>query len=124
VSPAEAKALASQIELHLLAAGDWISTTDLCQRFGIRERSLRQDGRRPGLLDGFAVSSTRGGQSGFCHHRHLPTKEWLPIKHRLRRHAISELRKLRAWTNARTRCLTGQRPTLQERHTGQLLLIP
>lgn len=116
--------LAAQIEMHLLTRGTWVSTLDLCERFGIKERQLRQDGRRAGLLDAFAVSSTRGGESGFIHHRHLPTAAWLPIKHRLRRHAISELRKLRTWSLARTRCLTGKRPDLREIHTGQLLLIP
>lgn len=116
--------LARQIELHLLAAGDWIPTADLCARFCIRERALRQDGRRPGLLDQFAVSSTRNGESGFIHHRHLPTRDWLRIKHRLRRHAISELRKLRAWRIGRHNCLEGLRPHLAERHTGQLLFFP
>lgn len=124
MTPPADNSIARQIELHLLAAGDWISTADLCARFGIKERALRQDGRRPGLLDQFAVSSTRGGESGFIHHRHLPTPAWLPIKHRLRRHAISELRKLRAWTKARARCLTGLRPDLREVHTGQGLLFP
>jgi hypothetical protein len=116
--------LAAQIEIYLLSVGTWVPTAELCERFGIKERLLRQDGRRAGLLDTFAVSSTRGGESGFIHHRHLETAAWLPIKHRLRRHAVSELRKLRAWTQARARCLTGKRPELIERHTGQLVFFP
>lgn len=116
--------LAAQIEVFLLTKGTWVPTAEICQRFGIKERLLRQDGRRAGLLDAFAVSSTRGGESGFIHHRHLETAAWLPIKHRLRRHAVAELRKLRAWTQARARCLTGKRPELIERHTGQLVFFP
>lgn len=116
--------LAAQIEIHLLAQGGWVPVQDICNRFALKERALRQDGHRPGLLDAFAVSSTRGGESGYIHHRHLPTTEWLKIKHRLRRHALAELRKLRAWTTGRHNCLTGKKPILQERHTGQLLLIP
>ena len=116
--------LAAQIEIYLLAQGGWTPVQDLCNRFAIRERALRQDGPRPGLLDHFAVSSTRAGESGYIHHRHLPTPEWLKIKHRLRRHALAELRKLRTWTTGRQNTLTGKKPILQERHTGQLLLIP
>jgi hypothetical protein len=116
--------LAAQIEIFLLTKGTWVPTAEICERFSIKERMLRQDGRRAGLLDCFAVSSTRGGESGFIHHRHLETAAWLPIKHRLRRHAVAELRKLKAWTQARARCLTGKRPDLQEVHTGQGLLFP
>jgi hypothetical protein len=114
-------ALATQIEMHLLAAGGWVSTRDICARFGIAERRLRQDAARPGLLDAFAVSSTREGQSGYIHHRHLDTPDWLPIKHRLRRHAISELRRARSWDRARRNIHTGQHPRI-ERHTGQAIL--
>jgi hypothetical protein len=115
---------ARQIELYLIAAGTWVPTVVICSLFGLKERALRQDGKRPGLLDEFAVSSTRNGESGYIHHRHLATPDWLPIKHRLRRHAIAELRKLKAWTHGRANCLTGKRPELIERHTGQLVFLP
>lgn len=114
---------AAQIELFLLARGTWVPTAEICARFNLRERALRQDGKRPGICDAFAVSSTRNGESGFIHHRHLPTRDWLRIKHRLRRHAVSELRKLRAWCLGRHNCLEGLRPQLAERHTGQLILL-
>jgi hypothetical protein len=59
------------------------------------------------------------GQNGYCHHKYLPTSDWLPIKHRLRRHAIGELRRVRAWDRARHHCLTGRHPNQFERHSGQ-----
>lgn len=113
--------IALQIEQHLLAAGGFVSTAEICSRFQIQARALRQAGERPGLLDTFAVSSTQSGQHGYIHHRHLPTPEWLRVKHRLRRHAIAELRRARAWDRARHN-ITTRRPMPQERHTGQLLI--
>lgn len=124
MNSAEAKALAHQVEIFLLSRGGWVPVQDICTRFAVRERALRQDGDRPGLLDGFAVSSTRAGESGFIHHRYVPTPDWLKVKHRLLRHAIGELRKVRAWDRGRQNTLTGKRPQLAEVHTGQLLLIP
>jgi hypothetical protein len=113
--------LALQIEQHLLAAGGFVPTGEICERFPITARALRQAGDRPGLLDAFAVSSTKSGEHGYIHHRHLPTREWIRIKHRLRRHAISELRRARAWDRARRNCTT-RRPMPHERHTGQLIM--
>jgi hypothetical protein len=116
------ESLIYQIELHLLAAGGWVSTREICEKFGLTDRSLRQAGDRPALLDKFAVSSTSShGASGYIHHKFLPTSDWLPIKHRLRRHAIAELRRVRSWDRARTNILTRRdgRPT-RELHTGQL----
>lgn len=115
--------LALEIEVHLLAAGGWVSTRQICARFSITERSLRQDAGRPGLLDNFAVSSTREGASGYIHHRFLDTPHWLPIKHRMRRHAIAELRRVRRWDRARKNCRTGAPPEIMERHTGQLVFL-
>lgn len=114
--------LATQIEAYLLARGGWVPAIEICKRFSIPDRLLRQDGRRPGLLDNCAVSSTRGGQSGFIHHRFLPTEQWLPIKHRLLRHGISEIRRVRRWDQARRNILSGPRTELTEAHTGQTLL--
>lgn len=114
--------ISGQIELFLLDAGSWVPTSAIQQAFGVPERLLRQDGDRSGLLDHFAVSSTRNGASGYIHHRHLPTAEWLPIKHRLRRHAISELRRARSWDQARRNIVHGPRGFRHETHTGQALL--
>ena len=115
--------LVSEIEIYLLAERGWVPTPDICLRFSIPARLLRQDGPRPGLLDHFAVSSTKNGQNGYCHHKYLPTADWLPIKHRLRRHAIGELCRVRAWDRARHNCLTGKQPNQVERHTGQATLF-
>jgi len=114
--------LASQIELFLLDRGGWVPVAEICQRFGVAPRLLRQDGARRGLLDRCAVSSTRNGDSGFCHHRFLPTADYLPVKHRILRHAVAELRKVRAWESARRNCLSGRPPLRYEAHTGQSFL--
>lgn len=113
-------AVARQIEVYLLAQRDWVPVVDLVVRFGIRERLLRADDgvARGGLLDGFAVSSPKG----FKHASLVTTDEWLAIKHRLQRHAVAEIRKLRTWVKARRNCLQGPQPSLVERHSGQLLL--
>jgi hypothetical protein len=113
--------LANDIERLLLDRADWVPVSDICAAAGIKERALRADAGRPGLLDHCAVSSTRNGSTGYIHHRFLTTSEWLPIKHRLRRHAVSELRRLRRWSQARTHILTS-RP-LRETSTGQLVLL-
>ena len=112
--------LANEIEAFLHAARGFVPTRQICERFGIPERRLRQDEDRPGLLDEFAVSSTREKQSGYIHHDFLPTPEWLPIKHRLMRHGIAEIRRARKWESARKNCKTGKRPFMRERHTGPL----
>lgn len=114
--------LATQIEIHLLTIGTWVPTTELCDRYGINQRALRAVGRRPGLLDHFAVSSTRQGTHSYIHHRYLPTKDWLPIKHRLLSHALAEIRKARLWTKSRHNILTGPQKSLKEYHTHQALL--
>lgn len=113
----------AQIELFLLARGTWVPTAEICARFDIQERALRAVGDKPGLLDGFAVSSTKQGEHGFCHHRFVERADWLKTKHRLLRHAVGELRKVRAWDRARQNCLTGRRPELVEKHTGQLVMF-
>jgi hypothetical protein len=95
--------LQREIEAFLLQAGGWVSREALVERFDVNERSLRAKGRRPGLLDGFAVSCSDGG---FIHHKFLPTDEWLQIKHRMRRHAVAELRKTKRWDEGRQNCRT------------------
>lgn len=113
--------LQNQIEVFLLNSRTWVPTAKICERFNLNERALRAKGQSPGLLDSFAVSSTRQGTHGFIHHRWLPIDQWLPIKHRLRRHAIGELRKVSNWSKARKNILTGE--PIRERHTQQLLLF-
>lgn len=115
--------LPAQIELYLLNRGAWVSVDDLCTRFAIRPRMLRADGARDGLLDNFAVSSTRGNEHGFIHINLLSALDYIRAKRRLRKHGIRELRKVRRWEQARARARIGINPTT-ERHTGQILLIP
>ena len=113
------------IELHLLHAGGFVPARDLCERFQLSDaRQLRADKGLPGPLDDFAVSSTRDGQHGFTHQRHLSQEEWAAIEHRLHSHGVAELRKVRHWRQARHNVLTGKRPDLREVHGGQMLLLP
>jgi len=119
---ADPATLARQIELFLLDAGGWVRVSEICSRFGIRQRMLRQDGDREGLLDHCAVSSTKNGESGFCHHRFLPTDQYLPVKHRVLKHSIAQIRKVREWDRSRHNILSGLPPARFETHTGQGLL--
>jgi hypothetical protein len=114
--------LVGQIELYLLDRADWVPTREICERFGVRDRQLRRDGKRKGLIDHCAVSSTNNGENGFIHHRFLPTEDYLPIKHGRLKHAISEIRKVRDWDSGRLRVKTGKPPAQYETLTGQSLL--
>ncbi len=116
--------LAHEIEAYLREACGWVSKRQICERFGIPERRTRADGDRPGLLDDFAVSSTCEGMSGFIHNDFLPTADYLPIKHRIRRHAIAELRKTRRWDSSRRNRFVGIFPDQRERFTQQGTLFP
>ncbi len=114
--------LASQIELYLIDRGCWVPSSEICDRFGVRERLLRRDGRRKGLLVRFAMSSTNNGENGFIHHRFLGTRDYLRIKHGRMRHAIAEIRTVRDAEFGRRNCLIGRPPNRYETHTGQGLL--
>jgi hypothetical protein len=116
--------LTQEIEAYLRAEGGWVSKRQICERFGIPERRTRADDDRPGLLDDFAVSSTCEGQSGFIHNDFLPTADYLPIKHRIKRHAIGELRKTRRWDAARKNSFVGNFPDQLERFSRQATLFP
>ena len=116
--------LAPRIELYLLQKQGWVSASEICQHFEISdERKLRGKDGKPGILADFAASSTRQGESGYCHHRFLTTAEWLPVKHRIKRHSVSQMRSIRHQDNARHNILTGKRPDLREVHGGQGLLF-
>lgn len=115
--------LARQIELYLLDKGTWVSVAELCRRFEIRDRQLRADGDRDGLLDDFAVSSTRGREHGYMHVHCIEREDYLRAKRRLRKHSIRQLRKTKKWEQARARQRKGLPPhpvTLE----GQILLLP
>jgi hypothetical protein len=111
----------TEIEQFLLARRDWVSVRELCERFGIRERVLRQLGSQAGLLTKCAISHPR---LGVKHVANATTAEYLHAKHAMRRHAISELRRGAAWDHRRrevTRTISRPAVTI-ERDTGQLVM--
>jgi len=111
----------NQIEDYLLARHDWVSVAEICDRFGLRERVLRQLGSRAGLITKCAISHPR---LGVKHVANATTAEYLHAKHAMRRHAISELRRGAAWDRRRrevSRTLT-RPPVTIERDTGQLIM--
>jgi hypothetical protein len=113
--------LALQIDTWLRTQNRWVSAEEICERFGIvRDRLLRADGDRDGLLDDFAVSSSR---LGFKHVRLLTTTEWIKAKAKMRRHGVREIRKTMKWDRARFRETTFV-PEPLEIATGQRLLFP
>lgn len=114
--------LALQIDTWLRTQSRWVPASEIAERFGLRERLLRADGDRDGLLDDFAVSSTAGGAHGFKHVRLLTTSEWIKAKRKMRRHGLRELRKTIRWDRARYRERTFV-PAPMELITGQLLLL-
>jgi hypothetical protein len=111
----------TEIERFLLARRDWVSVRELCERFGIRARILRQLGSRSGVLTKCAISHSR---MGLKHVACASTAEYLHAKHAMRRHAISELRRGAAWDRRRRQVVRSfSRPAVTvERDTGQLIM--
>ena len=118
----------SDVEKYLLDRGDWVSTAELCSAFGLPDdRPLRQIGEMPGLCSGFAIS----GNNGFKHVALATRFEWLHFKHRVRRHGIGELVRVRDLDRRRqnvVRHILRPPPNparallIFERDTGQALL--
>lgn len=113
--------LQTQIEAFLLTEPRWFSVSEICERFAFPERLLRADGRRRPLCRRFAISSST---KGLKHLSFATIRERLEYKHARRKVLIAQARALKEYNEAITNCLTGKKPTLQERHTGQLVLIP
>lgn len=111
--------LAQEIELWLLAQYGWVSETQICERFGVDERELRNTSRKPGLLSDFAISGNRG----FKHVRNATIDEWDQFNDRIRHHSICQLRRLKTLRATRTNLLTGKRPFVVEIKTGQGVLL-
>ena len=110
------------IEQFLLDRKEWVKSEELCKAFEVSERQLRAVGTRPGLCSAFAIS----GDKGFKHISHASTTEYLRFKHRLRRHAISELVRVKKLDEARhniTRYLRKKPDFIFERDTGQGVLF-
>jgi len=110
-----------RIEEFLLQEGDWVSSRRLCALFGLAERQLRAVGDQPGICSGFAISSDRG----FKHVSMATPLEYRTFKHRLRRHAIAELVRVRNLDRLRHQVTTTtRRPEfIRERDTNQGLLF-
>lgn len=112
-----------QIEQYLLdAPGDgWVKSRVLCDRFGITERQLRAVGGQQGLCSAFAISSDKG----FKHVKRASKTEYRAFKHRLRRHAIAELVRVRNLDKRRHEVITTtKRPEfIREKDTDQGLLF-
>ena len=109
----------AQIEQSLLAYGGWVASQDICSRFGLNDdRPLRQVAGVPGLCTGFAIS----GNKGFKHVTFATTTEWLRFKHRLRRHGISELVRVRNLDKRRSNVLRVTKKRSYEKDTGQVLM--
>lgn len=113
----ESKAL---IETFLLASGTWVPASEICSIFHVTERQLRQVGTQEGLCSGFAIS----GDRGFKHVSLATTMEWLRFKHRLRKHGIQELVRVRDLDKRRKQVTRSVRNVQYEKDTGQGLLIP
>lgn len=108
--------LAEQIEQYLLTAGGWVSSEDLCRYFGLKDdRPFRQVGDRQGLCSRFAIS----GNKGFKHVSLATTAEWLRFKHRVRKHGISELVRVRDLDKRRHDTTRRYRARKFERDSGQ-----
>lgn len=114
--------LVYQLEAFLLLQGTWVPMSEICQRFGVEERSLRATATRRAVFANFAISSSTPGQNGLKHMSFTTVAERLAYKHNRRRRLVAEVRALRDYETALHNCLTGQRAAQIERHTGQSLL--
>jgi hypothetical protein len=110
--------IAGQIERHLLSRADWVSAAELCSAFSVDERQFRQDGDLPGLCTGYAIS----GPKGFKHVKSATTAEWLSFKHRLRRHGVQELIRVRRLDRARSALKRTITSFVVEADSGQVLM--
>ncbi|MCF7849722.1 MAG: hypothetical protein K9M45_12805 [Kiritimatiellales bacterium] len=112
-----------RIEEYLLeAAGDgWVNSKVLCAAFDVTERQLRKVGDQEGLCSAFAIS----GDKGFKHVALAARLEWLRFKHRMRKHAIAELIRVRDLDRRRNQITkTIKRPIfVAEKDTGQGILL-
>lgn len=112
--------LSLTIEAYLLERGDWVTSEDICGRFGIKDaRQLRQVGDTPGLCSAFAIS----GDKGFKHVSCATRTEFERFCSRLRLHGIAEFMRVRGLRRRRAN-VTRQvkRPAVVfERDSGQVL---
>ena len=107
-----------EIEAYLLDQGEWVPARELCALFRITERQLRQTDDQQGLCSGFAIS----GDKGFKHVSLASTTEWLKFKHRLRKHGIAELVRVRDLDRRRRNAAIRVHARHFEKDSGQSLL--
>lgn len=119
----EKSELKNSIELHLLTATGhgWVKSSELCDLFCITERQLRSVNNHPGLCSEFAIS----GDKGFKHVTKAGPKEYIRFKHRMRRHAVSELIRVRALDRLRSsQTKTLKHPSFTyQKESGQGVLL-
>lgn len=115
----EVDPVAADIELFLLERRGWVSVAEICARFNVPERSLRQDGARPGLCTEFAISSSI---HGLKHVSYATTEEWLHSKHTLCREAFARLRRVKTLRYNRAATAAVTRAGIFEPDTGQRLM--
>ena len=112
-----------RIEEYLLSQplSGWVKADVLCARFDINQRQLRKVGNQPGLCSAFAIS----GDKGFKHVKRASKTEYLQFKHRLRKHAIAELSRVRDLDRCRHQVTTTtKRPEfIREKDTNQGLFF-
>ncbi len=109
-------------EFLLLSPGDgWVRGKDLCARFDLNDRQLRKVGNQEGLCSAFAIS----GDKGFKHVKLASRLEYKQFKHRLRKHAINELRRVAKLDHRRNHVYkTTKNPQfLCEANSGQGLMF-
>lgn len=111
--------LTQRIEMYLLTVEAWVPADELCSIFKVAERQLRQVGEQPGLCSGFAIS----GDKGFKHVSLASTDEWLRFKHRLRKHGIQELCRVRDLDKRRHDATRTRHGIRFEKDSGQGLLV-
>ena len=79
--------LASQIEAFLLESQTWVPVRQICERFGINQRSMRALDDKPPLCAGFSISNSKRGLK----HIAFATREEALHAYRARRkHGIGE----------------------------------
>lgn len=111
----------AQIEAFLLERRDWVATGEICDRFGLRQRQLRDLDDRPGLCTRFAIS--RNGAGGYKHARCATTAEWTEFRRSMRKHAIKELVRVRDLTRVRLDATRQVRHVEWEKDSGQGILL-
>jgi len=90
------------IENWLLEQPGWVSAKRICEQFGVKERDLRQDGKREGLMSKFAICSNRG----FRHIARATAIEVHKFEWALRSHALRAMARIETLEKRRAEMVT------------------